>query len=126
MRLLRDKFLIFETPSGHQASCGYGARAAILSAGSDKHRRRRMFRPAAGDIRARNARDSVALDGRDVTDAFSRSRRGRKNPRAVCGDSPRIAERRPRLARRDNTCPAGATYGILGLKWISRCAPFAE
>ncbi|KYN40335.1 hypothetical protein ALC56_05280 [Trachymyrmex septentrionalis] len=70
-----------------------------------------MFRPAAGDVRARNARDTVALDGRDVTDAFARCRRGRKNPRAVRGDSPRIAERRPRLARRDNTCPAGATYG---------------
>ncbi|KYN19919.1 hypothetical protein ALC57_07688, partial [Trachymyrmex cornetzi] len=56
------------TPSGHQASCGYDARAAIFPAGSDKHRRRRMFRPAAGDVRARNARDAVAVDGRALKD----------------------------------------------------------
>lgn len=108
---------------GRQMGRGRDARGATSSAGSDKHHRRRIFCPIAGGVRTRYARNEDARGQprrrQCVRTASQRITLRANRPR-------RIATRRETsfAAQRAETILArpAPTYGILGLKWISRVA----
>lgn len=100
-RLFRDKFLIFGRPAARQTCRRVGADGATSAVGSDKHRRRGMFRPAAAGVLARLARDRFAgawrTRHRRVAASSPRTERARGEPRRR--DAPRRESRAVRAPR---------------------------